>query len=341
MAVRARLASLETDREHLIEFFARWLTPLSTRQRFDWLYRGNPEGDARAWVLCTDRGMIGACAAFPRRLLVGGETVRGYVLGDFCIQPEYRTLGPALELQRACLAGMTAECAPWFDFPSTSMVAVYARLGIGLGEPITRFAKLLRADRKITHFVKSPTVAKGLSAVTNPWLALRDWGRASNNGYAIDFHRRACGEEFTKLAETVSVRYGLCSWRSSDYLNWRYRAHPLQNHRILTARRDGRLSAYAVFTRSNQDANLVDWFGTEDLALSELVLSLADHLRDKGVATLSAALQPSHPRATLLRDLGFQPRETCPAVTVTPATLAGRASMQSSRWFLSYGDRDS
>jgi hypothetical protein len=341
MAVRVRPASLKADREQLIEAFALWLTPLSTGERFDWLYRRNPAGDALAWILCAEQGVVGACAAFPRRVFVKGAMARGYVLGDFCIKPAYRTLGPAIELQRACLAEMNAEGTVWFDFPSTSMLAVYARLGIRPDESVTRFAKLLRADRKIAELVRSAGVARGLSAVANPWLALRDRGRSEAKSYTVDFHRGACGEEFTALAEAASAGYGICSWRSADYLNWRYLAHALQHYEILTARRGGHLLAYAIFTSSNQDANLADWFGADDCALTALVVQLTAHLRTQGVATLSAALQPSHPRARLLRDLGFRPRETSTVVTSMPPALTGEAGAPGPGWFLSYGDRDS
>ena len=124
-------------------------------------------------------------------------------------------------------------------------------------------------------------------------------------------------------------------------LNWRYVVHPLQRHTILAARHGGRLLAYAVFTSSNQDANLVDWFGADDSALTALVLELSAHLRGQRLATLSAALQPSHPQARLLRDLGFQPRETSPLVTKMPPALTKAADAPSSGWFLWYGDRDS
>ena len=103
MAVRVRPAGLTADREQLIEAFALWLTPLSTGERFDWLYRKNPAGDARAWMLCSEPGVIGACAAFPRQLFVKGAITGGYVLGDFCIKPAHRALGPATRVT-ACLS---------------------------------------------------------------------------------------------------------------------------------------------------------------------------------------------------------------------------------------------
>jgi len=341
MAVRVRLANLTADRERLVEAFALWLTRDSTDDRFDWLYRRNPAGDALAWLLCSEQGVVGACAAFPRRLFAGGGIVRAYVLGDFCVKPAYRTLGPAIELQRACLAEMRAEGTAWFDFPSTPMLAVYARLGIRPAEPVTRFAKLLRAERKIIGIVKSANVAKSLSSVANPLLAFRDQRRNATKSCTIDFHRGACGEEFTSLAEAASMRYGICTWRSAEYLNWRYVAHPLQRHMILTARRGGRLLGYAVFTNRNQDATLVDWFGAEDSALTALLLELTAHLRRQGVATLSAVSQPSFPHAGLLRDLGFRPRETSPLVSWTPPVLPEAAQAAGQNWFLSYGDRDS
>ncbi len=105
MALTIALAHLDTDRDLLIDTVRRLLTPRSNGARFDWLYRNSPHGAARVWLAIEQtRGtVVGMAAAFPRRFYLDGCEVCCWVLGDFCLDSEYRSLGPALQLQRACL----------------------------------------------------------------------------------------------------------------------------------------------------------------------------------------------------------------------------------------------
>src|SRR5215475_7474769 len=123
MNVAIRAANLESDRRSIIDTLSRFLTPLSDDRRFRWLYENNPHGEACAWVAYSadDDTFVGIAAAFPRRIYMNGEEKLSWVLGDFCVDPQYRSLGPALQLQRACLvAAEAAGLAFCYDFPSKS-----------------------------------------------------------------------------------------------------------------------------------------------------------------------------------------------------------------------------
>ncbi len=346
MGIVVRPANLDSDREVLIDTLGRYLTALSDGRRFDWLYRDNPHGPARVWI-ATDtesHAVVGLAAAFPRRLYVGEAVKLGCVLGDFCIHERYRSLGPALQLQRACLAEI--DSGPFelcYDFPSKSMMAVYRRLGVEPRERLVRLAKPLRANREIPKRVKVQVVARGLSALTNLLLALRDFRFVDGRNWASSVHEGLCGEEFSALARQIGSRYGVCIQRSAEYLNWRYLAHPLRRHEMLTARVQGALVAYAVFTQTGEDAALVDLFGTNDLEiLKGLVADVVAILRKRGVVTVSAPLLASHPWVALLCRLGFRAREESPVVTYGPARPSATQSMvESHKWFLMQGDRES
>src|SRR5215470_7904588 len=124
-----RAADLEKDRTALIQVLREHLTAGSNDRRFDWLYLRNPDGEARAWI-AEDRGdVVGAAAVFPRRVYYEGRVQLGSVLGDFCLAPRLRVMGPAIQLFRACLKAIQpAWVAVAFDFPSASLNAVYGRL---------------------------------------------------------------------------------------------------------------------------------------------------------------------------------------------------------------------
>src|SRR5215469_648699 len=105
MPNKIRRADLQADRAVLIDLFQRNLNASAGKERFDWLYLGSPHGRALAWLAVDEtsgRG-VGAAAAFPRNVYVEGSVRLAYVLGDFCIDPPFRSLAIALQLQRTCL----------------------------------------------------------------------------------------------------------------------------------------------------------------------------------------------------------------------------------------------
>ena len=345
MAIVVRPAHLEADRELLLDALSRFLSPLASGPRFDWLYRGCPHGEARAWLATEEKNgqFVGAAAYFPRRMFVEGAEVTACVLGDFCIHPGYRSLGPALQLQRACLRDLkSGRLALAYDFPSTNMTAIYGRMGIASGGEIIRLAKPLRIDRKMTERIKVRPIANGLSQLGNAMLAWRDGAKDTANGCVISLEEGPYGEEFTTLAHQVSSRHGGCVERSADYLNWRYRAHPLRRHEILTARHAGSLLGYAAFVHEGEDTHIVDLFGCEDPeAVSALVSRIVKIARERGAITLSASMLASHPWISLMEHLGFHARESRPVMVCLPHQPAATDRQIGSNWFLMDGDRES
>jgi hypothetical protein len=345
MGIRIRQAVLDEDRSVLVEMIGRYLTPLSDGKRFAWLYRGNPHGQARAWLACSpsDSTIIGMAAAFPRRFLIRGVETVGWVLGDFCVSDRNRSLGPALQLQRACLGGLDCSGMPiFYDFPSENMMAVYRRLGIESQGRMIRFAKLLRGDQKVGEAIKVPWLRRSLGSFTNFLLSLGARRPRWIADCEISVHTGPCGEEFSGLAHKVSSKYDMCVQRSAEYLNWRYLAHPNRHHEILKLESKGELLAYVVFTRTKADASIVDLFGTSDPNLiCALVQALVNLLREGGVCTVSVPLSDSHPWTNLFGRLGFYPRESCPVILHRPQQGAATDGTSSERWFLMDGDRDS
>jgi GNAT superfamily N-acetyltransferase len=345
VSIVIREADIEADRELLLASLSRHLAPLGEADHFDWRYRGNPEGRARSWVAIDRKRdtIVGIASAFPRRVYLSGCEERAWVLGDFYINPEYRSLGPALQLQRACLEAVDSrEVAFCYDFPTATMMAVYKRLGINPFGQMLRLAKPLRVDRKVGEFAKHPAVVRWLSAAGNRLLALSDQRPRNRERLMISLQKGECGEEFSALAQAVGRRYAACVQRSAEYLNWRYLADTRCDHEVLTAHRDGMLLAYVVFATHGEDTTLVDLFGLEDHAvITSLVGSMVDLLRERGIVTVSAPVFESHPWLSLLQGLGFKTREASPVIVYgPPRSGANSSTWKGQTWFLMHGDRD-
>jgi len=342
MRITVRPADLHADRDVLIDMMLRFLTPMSDGPRYDWLYHQNPDGQAQLWVLIdSDTGAIVGSGGFvPRRMYVNGRESLCAILVDFWIHPEYRSLGPALQLQRACLAGI--EAGPYdlyYDFPQENMVAVYRRLGIETSQWLVRLTKPLSFKRRFGRLGQIPFFGRSLIATTNGILKVRDAGKGNRSRCTISEQRVECGDNFTQLARQVSSKYGVCVARTASYLNWRFQSHFHHRCEMLTAHRDGSLLGYILFVEDAETATILDLFGMEDERMkSDLVFAALEVLRERNVLSVNAPSLRSHPQTAFLRKLGFYPREPHPVVISAPR---GKAGLEGANFFLMDGDRDS
>ena len=272
-----------------------------------------------------------------------GEVRLGYILGDFCIDPQHRSLGLALQLQRACLDQLgSVPFSIAYDFPSDRMMAIYRRMQISPSAQMVRWAKPLRADRKIGAFVRYSLLAKLFAYPFNQLLKWKDFRSPSTGRYTVMNHEGMCGEEFTKLARSIGSRYGSCVERPAEYLNWRYLQHPVVHHQLLSARHGQELMGYVVFSHTGEDAKIVDLFGFSDTSMwTALMARVVALLRACGVITLSMPALAANPWSGLLEKWGFRPRENSPLVVYTSQTGMEPSQGLPEPWFLMDGDRES
>lgn len=338
--ILVRQADLRIDRERILETIARYLAPDETERRFDWLYVQNPHGAARAWLALDPESagerVVGMAAAFPRQLNTPAGPVLGWVLGDFCIAPEYRALGPAIKLQKACLEGIAcASGTLWYDFPAAAMMAVYNRLGFKAEQSHLRWAMPLRTERQIAARLRSRTLGKVAGAAANMFLSIaRAHALRPDPNVRVSLQVGPCGEEFTRLALHLSSEYRVCVQRTPEYLNWRYISHPAKRYEIVKAHRGIELAAFAVFTSTPGHFVISDLFGSlEHDLLGTLFKAIARIAYESGAGTLSVPLMENDPLAALLAQFGFRQREKTPVMVMGPK--------EPTRWFLCEGDRES
>ena len=341
--VTVRPALSAVDRPLFVDTVRRYLNPQADEARYEWLYRRNPAGEARAWVAVdAEAAPVGIAAAFPRRIYLAGRPAVGWALGEFCITEGHRALGPALALQKACLgdleAGRRTLC---YDFPSASMLAVYARLRVAPSGYLRRFARPLRVERHLRGRVRPSWLAAGLARVADAALGRR-YRAASAADVRIAPERGPWGAEFSALARDLAGRYAFCLDRSGEYLTWRYAADPHRTYDMLTARRGDALLGYVVWRHDGETAVVTDWAGVDGPGVVRPLLSAAvDVIRERGASTVSLSLPDAHALVSDLRTLGFHPREQGPVVMYAPAGVPGLDGPAPPAWHLTAGDRDS
>ncbi len=347
MDVVVRHADLVVDRDQMVDLQKRYLTARSDIGRFEWLYKKNPFGPPRVWVAQESRtcAIIGMAAAFPRSLYIGMKREIGWVLGDFCISEQYRSLGPAIQLQRACLEGLVPNMNTiWYDFPSATMLAIYKRLNATPSHQMIRFVKPLKVDRKVRIWVKSGFLQRCLNVVGNMALNLGNRRVKAPAGLTFHSHEGECGHEFTELSEKIGGSNGNCLERTAAYLNWRYCQNPLYHCVLVTARREDKLKGYVVLTETGSEATILDLFGVHDKdVLLGLLDDIVSRVRSRGCETVDVSIIESHPWIPSFRSVGFRSREASPVIFagfhVEPKTKTKGAHQAT--FLLMQGDRDS
>ena len=342
--IRIRQADIHADRDCLVESLREHLTALSTERRFRWFYEENPDGYAQAWIAeDTESGRtIGSGAIIPRRVHVADTEQQVAVMADFWIHPNFRSLGPAVKLQRACIEAANTKAFAFYDLPQGQMPAVYRRLRI-LGEKqLLTLVKPLRADPYVRRITSVVGLVSVLSLGANLWLRFCDWLRRRRSDCAVSRHIGEIGPEFSELARNARNDAEICVVRSAEYLNWRYLRHYHLSYEVYTARREGRLVAYAVVYDTGTYADIIDLFGFfEPDIIRELVLEIATIFRARGRAALSLPLHAPDRWVDVVQRLGFSERGRRPLV-IQESDGAGSASEQraDAAWFLCYGEID-
>jgi len=347
MSIAVTEADLHADRNLIIPFLREHLTAGSDDARYDWLYLANPAGSAKVWIARDQASCrpAGLAAAIPRVLSVRGENRVAWVLADFCMAPSYRSLGPALTLQRACLeAAESARVFCSIDFPSDSMMAIYARLGIPAFAELGRYAKLLRLDDRITRTLPIPRVSRPMSAAGNFILRLSELPIPLHADSEVTRHDADFGDEFAALADQAASAYDCFARRSAAYLNWRYLRNPLQRHTVLAYRRHRQLLGYVVFTPGEGARGVIQEIVCLPESRTWLILARAtsEYLRKAGCQTAYFWQAGSDLHPLPFGKAGFHLRDSA-RVIVHPTRSAPdsvRPIPEPARWLLMNGDRD-
>jgi hypothetical protein len=313
MSVAVRPVNLDSEQTELLNILETNLSDLPHARRFQWLYRNNPAGPAWSWFVY-EKGtgeIVGVASLFPRILWVGETTQRCGQVGDFAINVSHRSLGPALSLQRATfepvIQGDLAFC---YDCPPHDRgLSTFRRLGIKASGRMHRYALLVRTDRQVRRWLGRGRTSAAIATLGNWLFALRPFAVPSRGDLDIAIHVGRFNEEFTELDQRCKDKC-IRSRRTASDLNWRYRDDPLQQYQVLTARQKGELVGCAVYLVIEQDARLVDLWGTPLSSVGPPLLGAMTDLARQGSAQTLHALVADRPEdAELLQQAGFRRRE--------------------------------
>jgi GNAT superfamily N-acetyltransferase len=279
--------------------------------KLEWFYRAAPEG-AHLQVLRPGTGheVLGTAGVGWRRMRAGARTLRGGLLADMAVLPGHRTLGPAMQLQRAASDRALAEGDLVYGFPNANAVPVVKRLGyVHLGDMVL-YVRALRHAPYLERRLPRP-LATLLGRAIDTAFALRDRLR--------NLHRGALHAQWSEgpldLVHPRWPRPGMLEGvRDRAALEWRFAHNPLAAFRFLYLRRapDAQPMAWFVCRRDGDVLHIADFGFAPGAPVAHCVATLAREATARGGRSLVVeCCLPDEERSALLR-AGFRERQRRP-----------------------------
>jgi hypothetical protein len=340
MNLAIRPASLAHDQQQLIDLLER---NISGKQmgHFEWRHQANPAGPGWSWIIYEreKQTAVAMASVFPRNMLLAGKPLLCGQVGEFVVDAPYRSLGPAVLLQRATFepvnAGKLAFC---YDCPPHDKgMSTFMRLGMRANTEVGRYALPLRSEEFLEKRLGDGFWTKPVVSAVNSALRLRIPRRRAH-GLEVTKFDQVFDEEFSHLDRRVSSSGVIRASRHAEDLNWRYRKNPNLKFRVLVARRAGELLGFLSYILFGQRASIVDVFGCElaDVGIVLLEAFIAA-CRTENLICLEAYCSEGSELRPLFMKAGFRLRERAARVVAyaKPDDPVGKMLDSNLRWAFS------
>jgi hypothetical protein len=336
-----------TEREQMLDVLGRNLTEIPHAKRFDWFYGRNAAGLPFSWVIEEEatQKSAGIASLISRGVWLGGEVKICGQVGDFGIDRAYRSLGPAVQLQRATFSPVDrGELAFCYDCPPHEAgMSTFRRLGMAANTRMRRYVRILKADEQIERRLGAGLHSVAAAKVANAVLRMTSGGGAVVHGTSIERLPGRFDEEFTKLDQRGATRAEIRGRRTAADLNWLYRENPLQAYEVFAARSDADLIGYVVYFLQGNKAFIMEIGGEPPAAvIAALLADVSRRILEESpaVQSVTALLSEAHPFVEGFKRAGFVAREEAERVVAyAPAGSDVRKFFEGNpRWLFQFAD---
>jgi hypothetical protein len=165
-------------------------------------------------------------------MLWRGKEIRAGVLVDLAVNPEHRSLGPAMMLQQGLIAAGRRDLDVLYGFPNPKATAVFKRIGYRPFGEIVRYARVLRHRGYLEQRIPS-VLAAPAALLLDAAFGLRDaWRRATAPRLQVRWRDEA-DPRMDSLWECSAPRDSFGAIRDARHVRWRFDQAPIAKTRHL------------------------------------------------------------------------------------------------------------
>ena len=338
------VAAVHNERERIC---ALWRTGLNAANlyeaKFDWYYRNSPEGTPDVLFLRYggDTEAVGVAAAGHRKMRFNGSTITTGVLVDFVVQPEHRTLFPALFLQKEMHRFALQTHPIIWGMPNPKATAIFSRAGYTCIGQMVRYVRVIRSASYLARYLP-----QWFSRLIGPMIdvtrrGVKLFSRSSMRDFVSCWQDRP-DARFNDLWQRSAAPNQLMGVRDEQYLTWRFSECPFHTHSFLTlvSTVDDQLVAYAVCEKTQQTFHVSDFLvdsNAPDVAM-RLWREVKLEAFRAGYASLSTEFLGSELVQQDLERAGLVKREQSPVFTAN--SDRSPPLLRDTNWYLTRADLD-
>ena len=301
------------------------------RAVYDWLYRRNPRGPARCWIVVVRNSgqIVSQNSDWPWPIARGTQALEGFQIGDAVTAPHWQHQGVGELLEEARQQHPFQKDRISLGWPNEKSVGRMRKHGRGwkIMGPLPQAVCRLRRRGALRGAVNAVLGAGGRGL----------FGRRS--GIVVEEIRR-----FDSAFDDVTARHtawhGFWCPHDSEFLNWRHLDHPTSQHIALSLSHHGNLAGYCVVKIEERSALMMDFVAprTPPLLPTALLRRAMGVAREAGCTRLRFFATPGWPHWPLFRACNFADRPS--NVFIMSSSRYRPESQQLERWQCLPGDSD-
>lgn len=321
------------------------------KRQLEWLAFRNPDADGEPTYYIAQHGekIVAHLGRMPSEFVVNGKIRRGYFIHDLYVHPSFRKMGMGLFLAMKLYETIEDNspsfcCLVWTSPLNLAMQRhrKYHELWAG------RYVKLIKPDEKLTKFIKSKRLASIVKPVLRVALHVANYLAFALSFSNIEVVRiERFDKRFDDFSERLRSRTGVCSFKRSNYLNWKFIDRPYSKLEVFAAQQNGEILGFIVVGPNTKkeypEGAIVDIMADPDDSsiIRALVKAAVSYFYEKNVYSIECCLTDKRFIKVFKRFLFVQ------AVNNEPMTLANLDKFKDSsflinidNWHLTYGDSD-
>jgi hypothetical protein len=336
------LADIARDRSAILNLWAQgfaYLQSAAAVRKLETQYLQNPAGTAMCFALLPEstQNFAGIQGLVPRRYANGEANLRAGLMADYVVDTAHRSLGPALELMRACINGGITNFDFLYGFPNRKAEAIFKRAGLlPLGQ-MAQYVKLVQSRDFLQKKIHKSCLTL-VTAIVDFALRAFDWIRYSLHRDSYQWRELTRFDApFDRFWKELQPQHKMIAERSHTMLSWRY-PMPSEGYRIFAAfeHNSDNLAGYIVWSQRNHEIYVRD-FLAKPTALGPLLQCFCWQMRQRSASRITLEFFGASQIAKALTKSGFRPRGNAPIFIFGQNEFA---TVNGEHWYMTHFDRD-